>query len=84
MSIEQINSVSRTRQLWRWIKDQLIQDVPKDIATCEYDCRRGRCTHQQWETCERRLLGSSGELKPPSDANASKLAGLDLTQNDKA
>ncbi len=42
-------------RLWRWIKDQIVRDVPKDIAPCEFDCRKEQCTMGEWETCERRL-----------------------------
>jgi hypothetical protein len=43
------------RRLWHWIKDQVIQDVPKSIAVCEFDCRKGQCTMGEWKTCENRL-----------------------------
>ena len=37
------------------VTDQIIQDVPSDIAVCEYDCRKSQCTLGEWETCEHRL-----------------------------
>lgn len=40
---------------WRFLMDQLIQDVPEAIAVCEFDCRRTDCTPELWRTCERRL-----------------------------
>ena len=46
------------------LKNQVIQDVPKDIAVREYNCRRGQCMQDEWETCARRLSASTGELKP--------------------
>jgi len=39
----------------RWLQNQLIQDVPDDIAVCEHDCRKPQCSMGEWETCERRL-----------------------------
>jgi hypothetical protein len=42
-------------RLWRWIKDQIVRDVPKDIALCEFDCRKEQCTMGEWEMCESRL-----------------------------
>ena len=40
---------------WRFLMNQLIQDVPKSIAICEFDCREPDCTAERWLTCERRL-----------------------------
>jgi hypothetical protein len=59
--------------LWRWVKDQIVQDVPKDSALCEFDCRKEQCTIGEWETCERRLDKGAGELMPP-DRVAGKVA----------
>lgn len=52
-------------RLWHWIKDQIVQNVPKDIALCEFDCRKEQCTMEEWETCERRLDKAAGDLMPP-------------------
>jgi hypothetical protein len=54
------------RRFRRWVRNQVIQDVPNSIALCEYDCRKQQCTTEQWAACERRLSGASGELKPPA------------------
>lgn len=64
MPIKQTNYISVVQRLFRWIKNQVIQDVPKDIAVREYNCRRGQCMQDEWETCARRLSASTGELKP--------------------
>jgi hypothetical protein len=54
---------------WRWVKDQIVGPVPKDIVLCEFSCRKNQCTMGEWGTCERRLKGVAGELGPaPSDA----------------
>jgi hypothetical protein len=49
--------LSYFRRLRRWIKRRLIQDVPEEIAACEFECRRTECQQGEWETCERRLRG---------------------------
>jgi len=49
---------SRGGFAWRirqWIGGQLVQEVPDDLAVCEYDCKSLDCTQGRWETCERRL-----------------------------
>jgi len=61
----------------RWVRDQIVQDVPEDIALCELDCRKGQCTMGEWESCERRLKKAAGELMPaaelaPADKEESK------------
>ena len=43
------------RKAKRWLKEQIVQDVPEDIALCEFDCRKGQCRMGEWESCERRL-----------------------------
>jgi len=61
----EIPAINRLVRAWRWIKNQIIQDVPKESALCEFDCRKGQCTIKEWETCERRLHNADGELMPP-------------------
>jgi len=39
----------------RWLKEQVIEDVPDDLARCEFGCGKSECRIGQWETCERRL-----------------------------
>jgi hypothetical protein len=48
-------------RLRRWIKSRLIQDVPEDIAACEFECHRTECRQGDWEICERRLRGMRGD-----------------------
>lgn len=52
-------------RLWRRLKDQIVGDVPEDIALCEYDCRKQQCSMDEWATCDRRLRRAAGELMPP-------------------
>ena len=49
---------------WRWIKGQMVGEVPPKDALCEFDCRKEQCMHDEWATCERRLSGAAGELMP--------------------
>jgi len=64
MSSEQPKRAGAISRAWRWVKGQIVGEVPQDIAMCEFDCRKGQCMQDEWETCERRLSGASGELKP--------------------
>ena len=54
------------RQLWQWLKRQWIKEVPEDIALCEFDCRKGQCLYDEWDSCERRISKAAGELMPPA------------------
>jgi hypothetical protein len=49
-----------SHEVKRWLKNQVIQEVPEDIALCEFDCRKPQCRMGEWETCERRLRSPSG------------------------
>jgi len=56
------------RRLWRLVTRQIIDDPPDDIAICEFDCREGQCSQQEWDTCDRRIRKGAGELFPDSKA----------------
>lgn len=55
--------VNVVHRAWRWLANELIQDVPEHIALCEFDCRKPQCTYSEWLNCERRLK-KAGELMP--------------------
>ena len=55
-----------SRGFLQWVRNQIIQDVPEDVALCEFDCRKGNCTNEEWESCGRRLDRAEGELLPSS------------------
>jgi hypothetical protein len=38
-----------------WAKSQIVQDVPKDLAHCVFECKKDECTAEHWNQCERRL-----------------------------
>lgn len=39
----------------QWLAGQIIQDVPDEVARCEFDCRKLVCAQGEWESCSRRL-----------------------------
>ena len=47
---------------WQWVKG-LVQEVPEDVAVCEFECRKTTCLQGDWEACERRRRGM---VKQPS------------------
>ena len=52
------------RILWQFVRRHATGDVPEDLAICEFDCRKGRCMQDEWETCDRRIRKGAGELCP--------------------
>jgi hypothetical protein len=44
----------------QWLKTvwgrHIIQDVPPDLARCEYGCRGSNCRHGDWQSCNARIL----------------------------
>ena len=48
----------------RWLKSQIVGEVPVESALCEYDCRKQQCHYGEWATCERRLSQAAGEFMP--------------------
>ena len=64
----------------RWLKQQVVQDVPDELALCEFDCRKEQCTHHEWATCERRINRAAEGLFPSHsvifDARAINAAAL--------
>jgi hypothetical protein len=56
------------RRLWRFAIRQIVDDPPDDIAICEFDCRKGQCVQNEWDSCDRRIHKGAGELFPASDA----------------
>jgi hypothetical protein len=50
-----MNAKQAMRKVRSWLKGQIVQEVPEDVALCEFDCRKGQCRMGEWESCERRL-----------------------------
>jgi hypothetical protein len=61
-------------RLWEWIIDRISQEVPNQIALCEYDCRNLHCTLGEWEACQGRLHKSAGALIPANGDAFKQLA----------
>jgi len=38
-----------------WLRGEVVDDVPPELAACEFQCRAQECLHDKWETCENRL-----------------------------
>ncbi len=55
------------RRFSRWVMEQIVQDVPENIALCELDCRKGQCSMGEWECCSRRITKAAGEFMPPEE-----------------
>ena len=49
---------------WRFLVDQVVRDVPEEMALCEFDCRKPECNFSEWAACERRLARGAGEITP--------------------
>ena len=60
--------MSIPRNLWNWLRQQFVDDVPEGDALCEFDCRKLQCTEGEWEVCDRRLHRAAGELMPDKKA----------------
>lgn len=43
----------------RWLRNQ-IQEVPPELAVCEFECRRTDCTVRNWRVCPLRKAGVQG------------------------
>ena len=48
-------------ELSHWIRNQLVAEVPADLAVCEFECRKTECSLDEWVCCERRLSRAAGE-----------------------
>jgi hypothetical protein len=41
-------------RLWRQLTAMIVQEVPDELAACEFCCREPDCRMGDWENCERR------------------------------
>jgi hypothetical protein len=48
-------------RLWRRLKNEEIQDVPKEKAVCEFDGRKERCLFGDWSACQWRFAHEARE-----------------------
>jgi len=47
-----------------WVQEQVVAEIPADLALCEFDCRHSACSAEEWTTCKRRISKAAGELMP--------------------
>ena len=60
MNLSQLrNSLS---SFGRWMKDQIVTDVPDDLGVCEFECRKSECPSSKWDRCQRRVSKSAAGL----------------------
>jgi hypothetical protein len=52
------------KQVWLWLKSQVVGQVSDEDSLCEFDCRKQECSQGEWADCERRLNKAAGELRP--------------------
>ena len=69
------------RRLWQLVKRQIADDVPEDLAICEFDCRKVQCTQAEWIACERRIRmghrpGSAADQRARAQSAELGLSGL--------
>ena len=54
-------------RLKHWLAENWSQEVPEDMAVCEFDCSKLECSQADFESCERRIkhrtLGLPSEVK---------------------
>jgi hypothetical protein len=47
-----LNNMGFFNSLWRSVKEQIVQDVPRGIAFCEFQCTRKQCTLELTGACD--------------------------------
>jgi hypothetical protein len=57
-------STTSFQRLWQFVKRQTVDDAPEELTLCEFDCRKGQCQQNEWDTCGRRIRKGAGELFP--------------------
>lgn len=55
-----------TAEMFDWLKARLrwrlVEDVPVELAECEFGCRIKRCEHGEWLSCENRIRRMNREI----------------------
>ena len=56
-----------------WLKNQIVADVPPEVALCEFDCRKTECQFGEWVNCKNRLSYLAAlAAKDSGDASSKK------------
>jgi hypothetical protein len=63
MDAPQNKKASWLRRLLERNARRVVDDVPEEIAACEFECRKLDCREGDWKTCARRLRGISGDTE---------------------
>jgi hypothetical protein len=50
--IKMSNNIGFFKSLWESVKGQIVQEVPRGIAFCEFQCPRKQCTLELTGTCD--------------------------------
>ena len=66
MSEQRVQGSRSKLKAWQWFRAQFVQEVPEESSLCEFECRKGQCTLDEWKSCARRLSKAAGELMPLS------------------
>ena len=48
-------------RLGGWVGAHVVQDVPEDIAACEFDCSKPECEGAELVNCEPRIRTAAAE-----------------------
>ena len=57
------------QKLWSRLRPILVQEVPEELAVCEFVCAEPNCTLGDWETCElRRAYEDNDERAARADS----------------
>ncbi len=55
MTLPPPKEVNIIRRAWHFLTQGWAEQVPNDVACCEFQCKRTQCLDEEWETCQRRL-----------------------------
>ncbi len=64
------------------VNDQIVSEVPEDLAICEFDCRESQCSSSKWVSCERRISAAARKSRPAATQSecAHTIVGVEGTR----
>lgn len=60
---------------WERIKAEMVQEVPDEIAFCEFECPKEQCTGEECQACPMRLAWAARKLMAARRARAAGCVG---------
>jgi len=60
---------------WGRIKAEIVQEVPDEIAYCEFECHKEQCTGEECQACPMRLAWAARNHAAVRKAGAAASAG---------